>query len=105
MNGLQHLERANKRKRAFRLAGIRAGLALVLALAFALVGSAGAGLARTAVAPSNKSPPTISGTVQQGQTLTADRGAWSGTEPISYTNSWQRCDSGGGRCATSGATG
>ena len=83
MNALQHPESMSNRRRAFRLAGLPAGLAFVLVLAFALVGSAGAGLARTAAAPSNTSPPTISGTVQQGQTLTADRGAWTGTEPIS----------------------
>ena len=27
----------------------------------------------------------MSGLAQQGQTLTADRGSWSGTAPISYT--------------------
>ena len=52
------------------------------------------------MAPANTSPPTISGTVQQGQTLTADKGTWTGTEPITYTYEWQRCNSGGGRCTT-----
>ena len=102
MNEIHGHEPTNNGRRAFRLAGIPVGLALVLALAFALVGSAGAGLARMAVAPSNTSPPAISGTVEQGQTLTADRGAWSGTEPIAYTYAWQRCDSGGGHCTNVG---
>ena len=48
----------------------------------------------TTVAPVNTSPPTVSGLAQQGQTLTADPGSWSGTAPISYTYQWQRCSPG-----------
>jgi hypothetical protein len=48
--------------------------------------------------PVNSSLPTISGTVQQGQTLTAANGSWSGLTPITYTYQWQRCDSGGSDC-------
>ena len=51
-----------------------------------------------AVPPSNTSPPTISGTPQVGQTLTANTGGWSGTTPITYTYQWRRCDTGGGNC-------
>ena len=55
--------------------------------------------------PVNTSPPMISGTVQENQTLTADKGAWSGGEPIAYGYAWQRGDSGGGHFATiAGAT-
>ena len=50
--------------------------------------------------PSNTSPPTISGTAAAGQTLTADPGQWSGTEPISYTFQWQRCDQSGDGCTS-----
>jgi Concanavalin A-like lectin/glucanases superfamily/Calcineurin-like phosphoesterase len=58
------------------------------------------------VAPTNLVPPTISGTVQAGQMLSADPGSWSGTAPISYAYQWQRCDSGVGDCADiEGATG
>ena len=85
--------------RAFRLAGVPAGIALMFAIAFALAGSAGAGTSTTAVAPSNTSPPTISGTATEGQVLTADAGTWSGTNPITYTYEWQRCDSNGGSCS------
>jgi hypothetical protein len=59
-----------------------------------------------AVAPSNTSPPSISGTAQEAQTLSADAGSWSGTAPISYAYQWRRCDSGGASCADiGGATG
>jgi hypothetical protein len=54
--------------------------------------------------PSNTSPPTISGTPQDNQTLTAAPGTWSGTTPISFTYSWLRCDANGNGCAAIGAT-
>ena len=57
--------------------------------------------ARVVVAPAppaNTSSPTIAGTAEAGQTLTADRGTWSGTEPIGYGYQWRRCDSGGAAC-------
>ena len=41
--------------------------------------------------PVNTLAPTISGTPQQGQTLTAGSGDWQGTAPISYAYQWQRC--------------
>jgi hypothetical protein len=94
-----------RRKRAFELAGVPAAL-LMLAVVFAFAGSAGAGTARVTATPSNTSPPAISGTVQQGQTLTAVQGAWSGTEPLTYTYEWLRCNAGGDHCGTiKGATG
>jgi hypothetical protein len=57
------------------------------------------------IAPSNTSPPTIAGTAQQGQGLTAGSGTWNGTQPINYTYQWQRCDSSGANCSPiAGAT-
>jgi len=35
--------------------------------------------------PSNSALPTISGTTQQGDTLTGNQGTWSGTAPITFT--------------------
>jgi hypothetical protein len=46
--------------------------------------------------PINTGAPTISGTVQAGQTLTASTGSWEGAPPISYTYQWQSCSEGGG---------
>jgi hypothetical protein len=57
-------------------------------------------------ASSNTSVPTVSGTPQQGQTLTATTGSWSGSTPITYSYQWQRCTSSGSSCTTiTGATG
>jgi hypothetical protein len=53
---------------------------------------------QTADAPVNSSPPSISGTAQVGQVLTADPGSWTGTQPISYGYQWRRCDSAGANC-------
>ncbi len=56
--------------------------------------------------PVNTAPPVISGMPQAGQTLTASAGTWSGTQPISYTYQWSRCDATGANCATApGVTG
>ncbi|MDQ3962454.1 MAG: glycoside hydrolase family 25 protein [Actinomycetota bacterium] len=52
-----------------------------------------------AIPPSNESPPTISGAPEVGETLTAERGTWSGTEPISYSYAWYRCAEDGSSCS------
>jgi hypothetical protein len=85
-------------------------VAAVLAIC-ALVLPSGEGVAAQTVVPSNTVEPSISGRAEQGRTLTAARGTWTGTEPISYAYQWLRCgtDGGqadGGNCAlVSGATG
>jgi hypothetical protein len=58
----------------------------------------------SASAPVNTVPPTITGTIQQGQTLTEAHGSWIG-EPTSYAYQWQQCQSFGNGCLPiSGAT-
>jgi hypothetical protein len=71
-------------------------LALVAAVALLLLGGAAQGARRTA--PSNTSPPTISGTPIVGSVLTASNGAWAGSTPMSFTYRWQRCNASGGKC-------
>ena len=55
--------------------------------------------------PSNTSPPTVTGTAQQGQTLTEHHGEWMNF-PTGYSYQWLRCNSSGASCASiSGASG
>jgi len=49
-------------------------------------------------APSNASRPTVSGNPRNGETLSADRGAWDGTSPLTFTYTWRRCDTEGADC-------
>lgn len=89
--------------KGFRWLGLPAVAALAVSL-FAL--TAGIGSARTAVAPNNTAPPTISGKAQVGELLKADNGTWSGTQPITFTYQWRVCDNNGGACHDiTGATG
>jgi hypothetical protein len=55
--------------------------------------------------PVAASPPSVSGSARQGQTLSESHGAWSNA-PNFYAYQWQDCDAGGANCiAIAGATG
>jgi hypothetical protein len=79
-----------------RLVG--AALVIGLAVTAAAVGLSRPAGAASAAAPNNTSPPTISGTAQEGQTLKASPGTWSGSTPIDFSYQWRRCGTGGGNC-------
>lgn len=85
--------------RTLKLAAIPVAALGAVVTSGLLVGTGGAALA---AAPSNSTPPTIAGTAEEGRTLIASRGTWSGTDPISYAFAWKRCDSDGGSCASIG---
>jgi chitodextrinase len=56
------------------------------------------------LAPSNATPPAISGTAQVGHPLSASQGSWTAS-PTGYAFQWLRCDSAGAGCSSiSGAT-
>jgi hypothetical protein len=56
-------------------------------------------------APANTALPTTAGTPRDGETLTADRGSWTGADLV-FTYRWRRCDSSGSNCTDiPGATG
>jgi hypothetical protein len=49
-------------------------------------------------APVSTGAPSISGSLQEGQALTADPGAWVGTGPLAFAYQWLRCSIAGGGC-------
>lgn len=63
---------------------------------FGLARYEGGSVPRTA--PLNSTAPVISGTATEGQTLTVNAGAWTGTTPIDLGYQWRRCDSAGASC-------
>ena len=68
---------------------------LAFAAALALTAAASA---RTAAAPKNTSPPAISGSAHEGQTLIASAGEWANS-PSQFAYQWQRCAANGTGCA------
>ncbi len=50
------------------------------------------------VAPAVVAPPVITGVAQEGESLTASDGVWTGSDPITHVRRWQRCDALGSVC-------
>jgi hypothetical protein len=72
----------------------------------ALAAVVGLADAQIAVAPANTTPPAISGTPRDGETLSASEGTWTGDDPMTFAYQWQRCDANGASCTDlAGATG
>jgi hypothetical protein len=75
-----------------------AGALILIGVVAAFAALAGGGEAASSAAPQNTSPPTVSGTPQQSQTLSGTRGQWSGTVS-DYNYFWTRCNRNGGGCS------
>ena len=88
-------------QRTTKLLVLLLGSVLLAAAAFASL--AGSGTAAQQAPPRNQAPPTLSDTPEEGQTLTADPGRWSGPAPT-FVYRYQRCDANGGQCFTGGST-
>jgi GH25 family lysozyme M1 (1,4-beta-N-acetylmuramidase) len=83
-------------------ASARAGTASAASLQTPAVASSGA---TPGTAPKPRTLPTITGTAQAGQLLTAQVGTWTGS-PTSFSYQWRRCAANGTGCASiTGATG
>ena len=95
-------ESTTSRRRRLKLLAIPVAVVSAIAVvATGLVTGPGQAASRSAV-PNNTAPPTISGTTTEGQALTANKGTWTGTEPITYSYQWRRCDGDGGSCSNIG---
>jgi hypothetical protein len=70
-------------------------LPVIAVLAAAVMGIFAA--VASAAAPTNTTPPTISGTAKVGSALTANDGTWANS-PTSFSYQWQRCASDGRGC-------
>jgi hypothetical protein len=82
------------------LALLAAGAVTVLAVA--AMSNAASGPAQSKAVPVNTGEPKISGTAQQGQTLSASSGSWTSASTISYAYQWRRCNAQGNGCANIG---
>ena len=90
-------------KKRWTLFGALIGMGATLALVIGLGVLAGAGAAASSDKPVNTSTPSISGTPQAGEKLTASDGAW--TNATSFNYFWTRCSKSGNSCSNiSGAT-
>jgi hypothetical protein len=74
--------------------GLLAGVTMAGSVLLAV---ANPGMAAGSAKPANASPPTISGTPEEGKTLAAARGTWN-NNPTDYDYIWRRCASDGFSC-------
>ncbi len=81
--------------RAARRVATRRAAAIAVAGAAVLAIIVPVGLGAQQAAPVNTAQPTISGTPQEGQTLTGTQGTWS-NDPTSFAYQWVRCPADGG---------
>jgi hypothetical protein len=58
-------------------------------------------VAATPAKPASTALPSVSGTAEEGQTLSASNGSWSGS-PTSYAYQWQDCNGSGSGCSEIG---
>ena len=74
----------------------RAGALAVFVTVGALFLPSAVGLAAPTAKPNNVAEPVVSGRAEQGRTLSASSGRWTGTGSISYAYQWVRCGPAGG---------
>jgi hypothetical protein len=55
--------------------------------------------ARALDKPKNTKAPTISGSLVTAAVITANRGTWTGSAPITYAYTWARCNTAGSGCS------
>ena len=92
------------RRRVLTAASV--GTAVAFLIGVLLAGTAVTGRAAAQTAPANTNPPVIAGIPAINEILSASNGAWTGTDPLTFTYAWQRCNETGGSCAVVvGATG
>jgi uncharacterized protein YukE len=79
--------------------------ALLMTVVLAAIGLTAVTTSGAAVGPANTNAPNVTGTAQEGQTLTTSNGTWTGAGTISYQYHWQRCNPDATGCANiAGAT-
>jgi hypothetical protein len=81
---------------------IKTILPLLAAGAVTVLAVAGLSNAASSAAPVNTGEPKISGTAQEGQTLTATSGTWTSASTVSYAYQWRRCNTQGAGCSNIG---
>src|SRR5581483_10481383 len=74
-------------------------LSTALAVSLAVATFSAAGHASGTAVPSNETPPTISGTMVEGNVLGADHGRWHGNKGGGFGYQWRRCLADGTGCA------